>query len=202
MPRAGNREKILSACMKMAGAKGCRFTMDDIEEASGLSRRTIYRYFPGKEEILIALLDETFLDIQEKQRKIFEAAGLSLPEKLWRLLTVKSNTEEFIHPESLYLYEKYSPRVYRCFQESYQREWSRVVEVLRQGMETGVFHHYSIELVISQLQSGMQKLCQGDFLNRNHFLYQQGLRQLAGLTLRGLCVRPEDLPCALKEGAL
>ena len=72
MPRAGNREKILSACMKMAGAKGCRFTMDDIEEASGLSRRTIYRYFPGKEEILIALLDETFLDIQEKQREILQ----------------------------------------------------------------------------------------------------------------------------------
>lgn len=202
MPRPGNREKILTACMKMAGAKGCRFTIDDIEEASGLSRRTIYRYFPGKEDILIALLDETFLEIQSKQKDIYEAPGLSLPEKLWRLLTIKCSAEDFIHPESLYLYEKYHPRVYRYFQESYRREWSRVEEVLRLGMERGIFRHYSVELVIKLIQGGMQQLCQGDFLERNHFLYQQGLKQLASIVLRALCVYPEELPYSLREEPL
>lgn len=55
------RDRILAACRELARVKGFyNMSMDELARQTGVSKRTIYRYFRSKEEIIEACLD-TFM---------------------------------------------------------------------------------------------------------------------------------------------
>jgi AcrR family transcriptional regulator len=57
VPSDGTSERILSAAVEHAEDHGMRrFTMDDIASRVGVSRVTIYRYFPKKDRLIEAIL--------------------------------------------------------------------------------------------------------------------------------------------------
>ncbi len=54
-------ERILSAALRLVGRRGVkRLGMQEVSEAAGVSRGTLYRYFPSKEHLLnaVAVFDE------------------------------------------------------------------------------------------------------------------------------------------------
>lgn len=65
------RERILDAALNIFSNKGYHDTrMDEIVEASDTSKGSIYFYFPNKERLFLALVDQ-FADLLE--RKVIEA---------------------------------------------------------------------------------------------------------------------------------
>ena len=51
-------ERILTAALSLIGRRGVRrLAMQEISEAAGVSRGTLYRYFPSKEDVLAAAAD-------------------------------------------------------------------------------------------------------------------------------------------------
>ena len=51
-------ERILTAALALIGRRGVRrLGMQEIAEAAGVSRGTLYRYFPGKDQVLAAAAD-------------------------------------------------------------------------------------------------------------------------------------------------
>jgi AcrR family transcriptional regulator len=68
LPRAhpDTAARILDATFdRVMGIGLARMTVEDVARAAGLSRQTIYRYFPSKEHLIIALVlreEERFLD--------------------------------------------------------------------------------------------------------------------------------------------
>jgi AcrR family transcriptional regulator len=51
-------ERILNAALSLIGRRGVRrLGMQEISEAAGVSRATLYRYFPSKEHVLAAAAD-------------------------------------------------------------------------------------------------------------------------------------------------
>ena len=56
---ARNRERIMTAARRLIGRKGVRaITLDDVAEEAGVSRATLFRRFPDRGALLLALLDE------------------------------------------------------------------------------------------------------------------------------------------------
>jgi AcrR family transcriptional regulator len=53
------RERIVKACRDLAAEQGLRrFTMDELAQRAGVSKRTVYRYFDSKESIIEASLEQ------------------------------------------------------------------------------------------------------------------------------------------------
>lgn len=64
---ARNRAKILKAAAELFEAKGApNVTMEDIAKAAGVGRGTLYRRYPDRSSIAVALLDEHERALQEK----------------------------------------------------------------------------------------------------------------------------------------
>ena len=56
-PDPGARERILAAAARLIARDGLnRMSMDDLAEAAGLSRASVYRLYPGKSAVFAALL--------------------------------------------------------------------------------------------------------------------------------------------------
>ncbi|WP_030176382.1 TetR/AcrR family transcriptional regulator [Spirillospora albida] len=64
---ARNRARILEAAAALFAAEGApNVTMDDIARAAGVGRGTLYRRYPDRASIALALLDEHERVLQEK----------------------------------------------------------------------------------------------------------------------------------------
>lgn len=61
------------------GLGGAR--IDSIAERAGVNKRLIYCYFGGKDELLLAVLEQTYADIREAERELHPCSDSS---RSWR----------------------------------------------------------------------------------------------------------------------
>jgi len=60
LPRQARRRQLLQAAMEVFVARGYHAAaMDEIAERAGVSKPVLYQHFPGKQELYLALLDES-----------------------------------------------------------------------------------------------------------------------------------------------
>src|SRR5487761_1751703 len=60
LPRRAGRRQRLDAAMEVFVARGYHAAaMDEIAERAGVSKPVLYQHFPGKQELYLALLDES-----------------------------------------------------------------------------------------------------------------------------------------------
>jgi AcrR family transcriptional regulator len=60
LPRPARRRQLLDAALEVFVARGYHAAaMDEIAERAGVSKPVLYQHFPGKQELYLALLDES-----------------------------------------------------------------------------------------------------------------------------------------------
>ncbi|KUO60473.1 MAG: transcriptional regulator [Gracilibacter sp. BRH_c7a] len=82
------KEKIILACEQLAMKDGRGFynlSMEELAQVAGVSKRTIYRYFGSKEEVIEATVVQTMDKIELKNLELF-ASGTSIQELITALL--------------------------------------------------------------------------------------------------------------------
>ncbi len=78
-------DSILDAAMPLFATKGIeRTTMQEIASDAGLSTGAVYRYFPGKEQLLEAVFNRSI----ERERALFARASAEAPTRLDALARV------------------------------------------------------------------------------------------------------------------
>lgn len=123
------------------GLGGAR--MDRIAERAGLNKRLIYYYFADKEQLFQSVLEQTYLDIREEERKL-NLLALSPPDAVQRLVEFTWNYY-LEHPEFLTLLSSANLHKARHLQESDRvREMNSPLiqtlgEVLERGRREGIF---------------------------------------------------------------
>jgi AcrR family transcriptional regulator len=92
--RKGYREMILHAAERVIVRKGfSALTMDDVAREAQLSKATIYKYVPGKGDLLFEIIGHYFDDLRERLTAIAEGPGPAA-DKLGRLVQVALQSGE------------------------------------------------------------------------------------------------------------
>jgi AcrR family transcriptional regulator len=65
--RQQRREHILHSAAVLMRTRGTAITMDDIAEAAGVGRRTLFRYFQTREELLVAAVEHSYRGLADGQ---------------------------------------------------------------------------------------------------------------------------------------
>jgi AcrR family transcriptional regulator len=60
-----NRGRILNAAIALLAERGSEAEMREIAERAGLAVGTVYNHFPGKDELIIAVMREAFGEIEQ-----------------------------------------------------------------------------------------------------------------------------------------
>jgi len=58
-----NREKILAAASELFAEEGAGLCMDDLARRAGVGHATVFRRFPNKEELVLALFEDRLADV-------------------------------------------------------------------------------------------------------------------------------------------
>lgn len=68
MPRkdwAESRRRLTAAALELGAERGAEFALDEVAQRAGLASSTLYRHFPHKGELVIAMLDVLIEPVQE-----------------------------------------------------------------------------------------------------------------------------------------
>src|SRR5438094_614257 len=97
--RDPNRQRIVDAARIHFFNHGFRsVTMDDLAEELGISKKTLYAYFPGKIELLEAVLADKFAGVEAKLSEITRAHPHDFSAALHELLTNTQRELDEIKP--------------------------------------------------------------------------------------------------------
>jgi len=106
------RQRIIAAMAKKAAAKGFSgVTMEELAQASGLSKRTVYRCFRNKEEVIAAVL-EAFLAKSAGNIDQAIAASGDPVEKMTKILAVIPENVQFLSLLALQDLQQHYPHLW------------------------------------------------------------------------------------------
>ncbi|GAB1430199.1 hypothetical protein MASR2M18_10320 [Ignavibacteria bacterium] len=144
------RTRILDVATEMFNRHGFnRVTMNEIAEKLGMSKKTLYRFFSGKEELTVAVVmyyrakfDACIMPIVQEQTDDFT-------DKLMRIGSVVSTLMGNVPVCFINDLEKYMPNFLREHTEWKRNKISESLgSILREGIQSGAFRsHLSVELI-------------------------------------------------------
>lgn len=186
------RVTILEGTIQAFNRKGLKFTMDDVANQLGMSKKTIYTVFRDKETMFFAMVDYMFDSIKESERQVLGDKSLTTLEKIRRVLGVLPEGYKDVDFRQLYLLREKYPRIYKRVEERLESGWETIIGLMEQGMEEGVIRRVDIPIVKLMLEAAIEQFFQRDILIRNQISYAQALDEVVEILVNGIAVQEQE----------
>jgi len=111
--REAARARILQQARRdffVAGYSG--FTMDALAGELGLSKKTLYVHFTGKDEIIAAVIDDLAAEVRRDADTLLRDRGLNLAEKLRGFVEGMVERLAAVHPRTFRDLQRFAPALY------------------------------------------------------------------------------------------
>lgn len=183
------KTRILEGTIQVFGKKGLKFTMDDIANHLGMSKKTIYTVFRDKNSMISEMVDFAFDSIKEGERRVMEDRNMTTVEKIRAILGVLPDGYKDIDFRQLYLIKDKYPEIYVKLEERLETGWESTIALLEQGMEEGVVRPLHIPIFKTMFESTIEQFLKRDVLLTNKISYYEALDELVNILVDGITVR-------------
>jgi AcrR family transcriptional regulator len=157
-----NRQRIVDAARAHFFSHGFRsVTMDDLAEELGISKKTLYAHFPGKVELLEAVLADKFAGVEAKLKEATRRHPHHFPATLHLLLANTQRELDEIKPPFVRDMRQKAPDVFKVVERRraalIERYFGRLfIEGQRAGMvRKDVPARLIIEILLAMVQAIM-----------------------------------------------
>jgi len=160
--RDPNRQRIVDAARAHFFSHGFRsVTMDDLAEELGISKKTIYAHFPGKFDLLEAVLADKFASVEAMLKELTATDARNFPATLRELLAGTHRELDEIKPPFVRDMRQKAPEVFKLV----ERRRAALIEryfgrFFLEGQRTGMVRKdvpakLIIEILLAMVQSIM-----------------------------------------------
>jgi len=171
----------------------CQCTMDDLAAELGMSKKTLYAHFPGKDDIVRAVLEQLGAEVRAEADALFANRSLTFAEKLRGFAEGMFDRLSRLNPRTPRELQRYAPHLHQLLVEIRQRNIPYVFgRFIEEGKLTGkvrddVDAAFAVEFFLAAMQTLLQsgalerlKLAPRDLVPRAIDLLFDGLLTPAG----------------------
>jgi len=182
----GIKDKIISACRDLSRERGLHnINMDELAARAGVSKRTVYRYFTGKEAIieatLYAFMDEVSSEADHLLQTEKEPARI-----LSGLLNYLFMHGQFVaNPHSLNDLRVYYPHLWQKIDRFRLDRIVSVLDFINSNEESSPISEVDPRIVSAVILASIQAVLNPDFVLANNLTFEETARQLSSLLLNG-----------------
>lgn len=185
------RNKIADSVLNMILKYGLRkFTIDDITNDLAISKKTIYKYFNSKNQLIEYTLDNYLTDELNKQNEVL-ASTKSFKER-FEALTSPANHRP-IPTGILAELQQYFPELWEKCEKVIQITRNQITQIYVEGIKNGEIrgevHPAVIDLVVKNAIGGVLDY---RFLVENDIGLNRALADVKSMLLYGILVRKND----------
>jgi AcrR family transcriptional regulator len=183
------RARILEAARAHLFAYGYRaLTMDALAHDLGMSKKTLYVYFPSKDAIITAIIDGIGKSIRERMDAVLSNPRLNFSQKLCGVSDVVGSNLAKASPGLLHDLQRFAPQLYQKIDDLRQRNVPYVFgRLIRAGLAEGkVRHEVDPDFAVEFWLQAIRGLVHPDVLDRTQLTPRQTLEKAIHLFFGGL----------------
>jgi AcrR family transcriptional regulator len=182
-----DRSKILEHSRKKFHAEGFyKTSMDEIAKDLHISKKTIYKHFPSKEELLRAITNDTTFIIKNKIVEIIEGDE-DVVVKFVRLLNMHSNMTMNISDKWVRDLTIHAPAIKIEIDEMKNDQVNKVfTKLLEQGKREKLIENYPTPIIMASFDSSLKAVVNHDFLINNKFTILNAFKITYEMLLNGV----------------
>lgn len=180
-----NRTRILQAADELFNTRGYKnVTISDLAERLGMSKKTIYQYFTGKEEIATAVMETVMARISGKFEKL-RPGNDPMTEVRSMLEQVKSEIVR-LNPLFLQDIEKFLPELWRNITRFRAGKIMHIEHSIRAAQEMGIATEVDAHLATVVFLETVQSIARPEFIARHGFSVNDTIDALMNIFVLGL----------------
>ncbi|HEY6951344.1 MAG TPA: TetR/AcrR family transcriptional regulator [Bacteroidota bacterium] len=169
-----------------------KVTMNEIAEELGMSKKTLYQYFPGKEELLAAVVARMHEDTATEIETIVDDTGIDFVQKLQKALDILAAFHAKMAPYIMADLEKHAPEVCKASND-FRRDRIRNImsKLVGEGIEKGIFRgDIDEELIVLIYAGALQHLLRPETFNQLGLSVSQIHQAIGSVIIEGIA-RPD-----------
>ncbi|QTM98070.1 TetR family transcriptional regulator [Sediminibacillus dalangtanensis] len=181
------KERIIKQVVEEIQQSGMRFTVDDITNQLGISKKTIYEHFSSKEEIIETIVDNILEETDQKTNQLMADDSISFIDKIKQLMQVLPEYHQIYDRPILDEMKRYYPDQWVKMEDALEEDWDDLQKLIEQGIETGeIVSNYSIPVIMKVLIEAINTTLDQHFFNKNNITVAEALSQIVDILLYGL----------------
>ena len=181
--------RIINATIDIFREKGVKFTMDDIANKLGVSKRTLYENIDSKETLLNLLVDEVFDSISDQGKLIIQDNSINDLEKLKGLLTIIPTSYNTIDYTKIYEIKKFYPNTYEKIIRRLDSGWQPIEVLVNKCIDEGLIKKVNLYLMKSILIGSIRILLEDNNLHKEKIEYKGTMKNIVDIMFDGLVIK-------------
>lgn len=184
-------QQILMVTYQEMNKHGLKFTMDDIASQLGMSKKTLYKLFRSKNDLITAVIQALLQVALATEEKVMQA-NIPLAQKISNFLL--SDMEDFPHPSSLMARDihNHHPEAYRLLSDFSAKRTERLAKLLEQGIEEGIIASVPTGFIGELLGSTAETIIRNKMAEKHHLILHESMKITIQLIMKGLLTLPEE----------
>jgi AcrR family transcriptional regulator len=187
------RNMIIDTYREMASVLGIRrITIDMLAKRCGISKKTFYKYFATKDDLVRFVSDDSL----STMRAQFAEIGKSDKSPMQKLVELIAITYTSFGSASRPLLEDIRtsyPEIYDKAMRFKEDQASIILGIVKSGIETGIFRNFNPALVLNAFLGASDRVLNPDFILENNMTIEEVMKSFYELSLYGL-INPERMP--------
>ena len=179
------QEQIRETATELFRIKGLKFTMEDVAREMHVAKKTIYKLYASKEELLVDLVTSGFMQIQACKQRILDSQ-LPMEEKIARVLIEMPENFKTLDFRQLSGIEGKYPSVWKAISKNLDSEWEPIYELLNKGKKEGKVKDICLPVLKQIVTSSIDNFLYTDELKRNGMTYQEALQNMVEILMKGV----------------
>ena len=161
-------------------------TMDDVASELGMSKKTIYKFFPSKDDLVMAIAKHFMNSMKNKIVPALNSDKNAI-EKLSELINILAKASEKVSPKRMDEIRKYFPNLWNEI-DSFRTKmmFGNITKVIDQGKAEGLFIDYPTNIVMNILVASVRNIVNPDFILNNNFSIIEAARYAFRIIIGGI----------------
>jgi AcrR family transcriptional regulator len=161
-------------------------TMDDVASELGMSKKTIYKFFPSKEDLVIAIAKHFMNRMKSKILPALNSDKNAI-EKLSELIKILAAAAEKISNKRMEEMKRHFPQIWNEI-DSFRTKmmFENITKIINQGKAEGLFIDYPTSIVMTILVVSVRSIVNPDFILNNSFSIIEGARFTFKIIIGGI----------------
>lgn len=163
-----------------------KITMDEVAAELGMSKKTIYKFFPSKDDLLIAIVRHFMNEIKNKIVPKLNSNRNAI-EKLGDLLNILASATQKVSPRRIEELKKYYPELFIEIDEFRTKMmFENITKVIEQGKSEGFFIDYPTAIIMNVLVGAVRHVVNPDFTVNNSFSLSEAAQYTLRIVISGI----------------
>lgn len=187
------KNRLIELCrfqMILGGVTGVR--MDDLAQNVGISKKTLYKLFVSKDELVFECTKRFFNECSTSLNNVIFDHSIPFPDKLRRVTELITQYTARMSPALMNDLRRNHHALWQYVEKQREEQiFSLFRSLIEEGVSNGFFvPHYNIDLIVLMYYNAINYTLNPNSLHNASFTPEEGFQTIFGILLGGILTEP------------